>query len=217
MIPLSDIDRRPLQFPLITALIVGINIIVFLLEIFKGSNFILRWSFVPSEIASRKDLITIITAMFMHGSVLHILGNMLYLWAFGPEIEDLMGRFWYTVFYLSGGLAASIAQVVINPASNIPSLGASGAIAAVMGAFIVAFPHDRIRTILFLGFFFTISFVPTILLIGFWFLMQLFSEVGTLINRKVGAGGIAYMAHVGGFVFGIVLMQILKFSRKHET
>jgi membrane associated rhomboid family serine protease len=212
MIPLSDIDRKPSRFPVITALIIGANILVFLLELLMGEAFIMRWSFIPSEIASGRNLITMLTAMFMHGGVLHIVGNMIYLWAFGPEIEDAMGRIRYLLFYFLGGLVASFAQVVINPVSSVPSLGASGAIAAVMGAFLITFPHDRIRTIVFLGWFVTVSFVPAILLVGFWFIIQLFSEIGSLAQRQAG-GGVAYMAHIGGFVFGIASARLFE-SRK---
>ena len=212
MIPLSDIDRRPLRFPVFSSLIILVNIFVFLLELAKGEVFIIRWSFVPAEIAAGQHLITILTAMFLHGGVFHIAGNMIYLWAFGPEIEDAMGRARYLLFYLLGGLVASFAQVVINPASSIPSLGASGAIAAVMGAFIITFPRDRIRTVVFLGWFVTVSLVPAILLVGFWFIIQLFSEIGSLAQRQ-GGGGIAYMAHIGGIVFGMVSARLFE-SRK---
>jgi rhomboid family protein len=209
VIPLNDIDRRPLTFPVITALIIAINTIVFLLELLKGSNFILRWSFVPYDVTTGKTFVTIITAMFMHGGVLHILGNMVYLWAFGPEIEDFLGKAMYISFYLAGGIIASLAQLVVNPTSTVPTLGASGAIAAVMGAFLVAFPHDRIRTLLFLGWFVTISLVPAILLVGFWFLIQFLSEFWTIVEKQDG-GGIAYMAHIGGFVFGMGFISFFK-------
>ena len=212
MIPLKDVDHRPLRFPLITALIILMNILVFLLELMHGEAFIIRWSFIPSEIASGRHLLTVLTAMFIHGGILHIAGNMVYLWAFGPEIEDVMGRVLYPVFYLSGGLLATFAQVAMSPASSIPILGASGAIAAVMGAFLITFPHDRIRTILFLGWFVTVSLVPAIILVGFWFLLQLFSEVGSLVHRQTG--GVAYMAHIGGFVFGMVSVHLFTHIRK---
>jgi membrane associated rhomboid family serine protease len=154
--------------------------------------------------------------MFMHGGWLHIIGNMIYLWAFGPEIEDMMGRARYPLFYLSGGLAATLAQVFINPASSIPNLGASGAIAAVMGAFLITFPRDRIRTIVFLGIFVTIFFIPAILLVGFWFVLQLFSEVGSLVERQPG-GGIAYAAHIGGFVFGMASAGLFERRQRRDN
>lgn len=213
MIPLSDIDRKLSSFPVVTALIIGTNAIVFLLELMKGEAFIIRWSFIPSEIAAGRNLITVVTAMFIHGSWLHIIGNMVYLWAFGPAIEGATGRGRYLVFYFLGGLVAALAQIVADPASSIPTLGASGAIAAVMGSFLISFPHDRIRTILFLGFFVTIYSVPAILLVGFWFLIQLFSEVGSMVHRRLS--GIAYMAHIGGFVFGMAYAFFLRFRPRH--
>ncbi len=208
MIPLSDTDRRPVHFPLITALIIGSNSLVFLLELAGGDTFILRWAFVPSEIASGHHRITLLTAMFLHGGWLHILGNMVYLWAFGPEIEDVMGKMRYLVFYLLGGLVASLAQVVANPSSATPNLGASGAIAAVMGAFLITYPRDRIRTVVFLGWFVTITFIPAVILVGFWFVIQLFSEVGAVIQRQ--GSGVAYMAHIGGLAFGAVFARLFE-------
>jgi membrane associated rhomboid family serine protease len=213
VIPLSDIDRRPLSFPVVTSLIIVINSLVFLLELLKGSDFILRWSFIPYYVTTGGNFVTIITAMFMHGGVLHILGNMVYLWAFGPEIEDYLGKTIYISFYLAGGIIAFLAQFAINPVSPVPTLGASGAIAAVMGAFLVAFPHDRIRTLLFLGWFVTISLVPAILLVGFWFLIQFLSEFWTIVEKQDG-GGIAYMAHIGGFLFGMGFIGFFKLVRK---
>jgi membrane associated rhomboid family serine protease len=215
VIPLSDIDRRPLRFPVVTASVIGMNIMVFFLELIKGEPFIIRWAFIPSEISAGKHIITIFTAMFIHGGLLHIVGNMVYLWAFGPEIEEALGRVRYIIFYLLGGMVASIAQVMISPDSMVPSLGASGAIAAVMGAFLIAFPHDRIRTVIFLGWFVTISLIPSIFLVGFWFLIQFFSEVGTLVQKKTG-GGIAYMAHIGGFVFGMAFIRLFRFRYKYD-
>jgi len=215
MIPLKDIDRRPLRFPVITALIIGVNILVFLLELAKGEAFIMRWSFIPSEIAAGRNLITVLTAIFMHGGVLHIAGNMVYFWAFGPEIEDAMGRILYPVFYLAGGLAASLTQVAINATSSVPNLGASGAIAAVMGAFLVTFPRDKIRTVILFGWFIFIRFIPAIILVGFWFVIQLFSQVGSLLQGQTG-GGVAYMAHIGGFVFGMASARLFE-SRQRRA
>lgn len=213
MIPLSDIDRRPLRFPVITALIIAINVIMFLFELLMGDQFVLRLSFIPSEISAGKNLITILTAMFIHGSILHIAGNMLYFWAFGPEIEDAMGRLFYAAFYLSGGIIATLAQVIVNPHSTIPNLGASGAIASVMGAFLVTFPRDRIRTIIFLGWFFFIRFIPAVILVGFWFVLQLLNETISLV--QVHTGGVAYMAHVAGFVYGMSSARLFD-SRKRQ-
>jgi membrane associated rhomboid family serine protease len=135
MIPLTDASRRPVHFPIITICIILTNLFVFVLELTGGDAFVLQWSAIPSQIVSGHHWITILTAMFMHGSWSHIIGNMIYLWAFGPEIEDAMGPLRYSVFYVLGGLVAMLAQVAANPSSTVPNLGASGAIAAVMGGF----------------------------------------------------------------------------------
>jgi membrane associated rhomboid family serine protease len=136
---------------------------------------------------------------------MHIIGNMIYLWAFGPEIEDAMGSFRFLFFYLAGGLIAMMAQVIADPSSTIPVLGASGAIAAVMGAFLVTYPKDRIRTVLFFLIFFRVTYIPAILLIGFWFLMQILN-VGAV--TEVRSGGVAYLAHIAGFLFGAVTARM---------
>src|SRR5690349_7412751 len=203
LIPLSDASRRPTRTPVVTWCIIAVNVVVFLLEVLGGDAFVTRWSLVPVNIAAGRHLITILTSMFMHGSISHILGNMVFFWAFGPEIEDLMGRGRYLVFYLLGGLAATAAQVVADPASTVPNLGASGAIAAVMGGFIVTYPRDRIRSLLFLFIFIRTAYVPASLLIGFWFLTQLVN-LGAVAQHPQPSGGVAYAAHVGGFVFGAV-------------
>src|SRR5262247_1704196 len=140
-----------------------------------GDAFVTKWCAVPAEISSGHHLITILTSMFMHGSFSHIIGNMVFLWAFGPEIEDLMGRGRYLGFYLLGGLAATAAQVAVDPTSTVPNLGASGAIAAVMGGFLVTYPRDQIRSLLIVFVFVQVRFIPAALLIGVWFLTQLLS------------------------------------------
>lgn len=204
LIPLRDATRRPLRTPLCTALIIAVNILVFLMELARGDVFVLQWSLVPAQITSGHQWITILTAMFMHGSWSHIIGNMVFLWAFGPEIEDAMGRGRYLVFYLLGGLAAMLAQVAADPHSTIPNLGASGAIAAVMGAFLVMYPRDRIKSILLIFIFVKVTFIPAAVLIGFWFLTQLV-HAGAVAH--VQTGGVAYLAHVGGFIFGAVTVR----------
>ena len=152
-IPLGDVTRRPLHKPIVTIGIIVANAIVFAFELTGGDAFVNQWSLVPANIVAGHDWITILTAMFMHAGWLHIGGNMLFLWAFGPQIEDAMGPGRYLGFYLLGGLAATAAQVAMVPTSTIPNLGASGAIASVMGAFIVTYPKDRIRTLIYFGFF----------------------------------------------------------------
>src|SRR5580765_5459617 len=207
LIPLGDSSRRPTHFPVVTAGLIGVNAVVFCLELFGGEPFVTRWSLVPADIVAGHHWITILTAMFMHGSWSHILGNMVFLWAFGPEIEDLMGRSRYVVFYLLGGLAATLAQVAAGPSSTVPNLGASGAIAAVMGAFLVTYPRDRIRSLLVLFVFVRVTYIPAALLTGVWFLMQ-FLNLGAVAQQP--AGGVAYAAHVGGFIFGAVTARLFE-------
>lgn len=201
LIPLSDASRRPVNMPVCTVLIIVANTLAFLLELARGDAFVLQWSVVPADIVSGHHWVTILTAMFLHGSWSHIIGNMVFLWAFGPEMEDAMGRGRYLAFYLIGGFIAMLAQVAADPHSTVPNLGASGAIAAVMGGFLVTYPRDRIKSVLFLFVFFRVTFIPAALLIGFWFLTQLF-HAGQV--AQVQSGGVAYLAHVGGFIFGAV-------------
>ena len=200
MIPLKDASRQPRRYPIITTTIILLNGLVFVLEIIGGAAFVENWCLVPADIVAGHHLITILSAMFLHAGWLHIIGNMIFLWAFGPAIEDLMGPKRYLIFYLSSGVVASLIQVAATPQSTVPNLGASGAIAGVMGAFLVTYPRDRIRTLVLFGIFVTITMIPAALLIGLWFLIQLFNGVGAVAD--VQSGGVAYVAHVGGFLFG---------------
>jgi membrane associated rhomboid family serine protease len=208
MIPLSDASRRPRRFPIVTTAIIVVNAFFFLLELMGGDEFIRQWSVVPANIVASTHWITVLTAMFMHAGWAHILGNMVFLWAFGPEIEDAMGRGRYLAFYVLSGLAASAAQIAAMPGSTIPNLGASGAIAGVMGAFLITYPRDQIRTLILLGWFTRVTVMPAALLIGLWFLIQVFSQVGAMAD--VQSGGVAYMAHLGGFIFGAVTARIFE-------
>ncbi len=211
MIPLGDVSRRPVHFPVITAFIILVNGLVFVLELIGGDTFVKQWALVPADIVAGRHWITILTAMFMHASWLHILGNMVFLWAFGPEIEDAMNPWRYLAFYLAGGLAATLAQVAASPSSTIPNLGASGAIAAVMGAFLITYPRDKIRTVLIIGIFITVTIIPAMLLIGLWFLVQIFS-VGAVAG--VQTGGVAYLAHIGGVIFGAITARLFEDPRR---
>ena len=211
LIPLSDASRRPVNMPVVTVLIILVNVFVFVLELMNGEPFVVKWSAVPADIVSGHHWVTILTAMFMHGGWSHIIGNMVFLWAFGPEIEDAMGRWRYLVFYLAGGVIAMLAQIAASPHSTVPNLGASGAIAAVMGAFLVTYPRDRIRSILIILVFIRITRIPAALLIGFWFLTQLFNA-GAVAN--VQTGGVAYLAHIGGFIFGAVTARFFEDTRR---
>ncbi|HET6485135.1 MAG TPA: rhomboid family intramembrane serine protease [Spirochaetia bacterium] len=203
MIPLGDASRRPRRFPVVTLSIIAVNVFVFILELLGGDDFILRWSLEPAGILTVHGVITVFTSMFMHAGWEHIIGNMLFFWVFAPDIEDAMGRFTFLLFYLLGGVVAAVAEVVVNPSATIPSLGASGAIAAVMGAFLITYPRDRIRTVLFFGFFVRVAYVPAVLMIGLWILTQVFSQVGAMAQVQTG-GGVAYMAHIGGFIYGVL-------------
>jgi membrane associated rhomboid family serine protease len=211
LIPLGDASRRPRHWASVTWLIIAVNAWVFLQELEGGNHFVRAWSAIPLRITHGHHTITLLTSMFMHASWMHIIGNMIFLWAFGPAMEDAMGHFSYLFFYVAGGLIAMMAQVLGDPFSTIPCLGASGAIAAVMGAFIITFPRDRIRTLFFLFIFFRVTFIPAVFLIGFWFLTQVF-DYGVVAD--VRTGGVAYLAHIGGFLFGVVTAGL--FVDKHR-
>jgi membrane associated rhomboid family serine protease len=211
LIPLTDATRRPVHFPIVTTSIIVTNLFVFALELRGGDGFVLKWAAVAAHIISGHDWITILTAMFMHGSWSHILGNMVFLWAFGPEIEDAMNPLRYLAFYLGGGLVAMLAQISASPSSTVPNLGASGAIAAVMGAFLVTYPRDEIRSLLIIFVFVRVTVIPAGLLIGFWFLIQLF-HAGSVAT--VQTGGVAYLAHVGGFIFGAATARLFEDPRR---
>jgi membrane associated rhomboid family serine protease len=215
VIPLSDASRRPTRFPVVTATIILINLLVFLVELAGGEAFVTRWAVVPADIVAGHHWITILTAMFMHGSWSHLLGNMVFLWAFGPEVEDLMDPRRYLAFYLLGGLAATLAQLVAGPSSTVPNLGASGAIAAVMGAFLVSYPQDRIRSLLMIFVFVRVAYIPAVVLIGVWILTQ-FVSLGAVAQAPQPAGGVAYAAHVGGFIFGAITTRLFE-SRQPLT
>ena len=205
MIPLEDESRRPLHFPIVTACIIVANAAVFLLELMGGDDFVSAWAAVPADIVAGHRWVTILTSTFMHASWAHILGNMVFLWAFGPQIEDAMNPARFFVFYLVGGLAAMLAQIAGDPSSQLPTLGASGAIAAVMGAFLVTYPRDQIRTILVFGWFWRVALVPAALLIAVWLLIQ-FLSFGAVTD--VETGGVAYLAHIGGAIFGVVTARL---------
>jgi membrane associated rhomboid family serine protease len=211
-IPLRDISRQTVHRPVITVLIIVVNALVFFLELSGGDAFVQQWSVIPADIVSGQHWITILTSMFMHGGWMHIIGNMVFLWAFGPAIEDAMGPLRYLVFYLLGGIVAALAQIAAASSSTVPNLGASGAIAAVMGAFLITYPRDQIKTLLILGWFIEVTVIPAALLIGIWFVIQLFSQVGAVVESQ--SGGVAYMAHVGGLIFGAVTARLFEDSRR---
>jgi len=202
MIPLGDASRRLRRWPVVTVALIAANVWVFWQELQYGERFVYMYSAIPARIAAGRGWGTLVTAMFLHAGWLHIIGNMVFFWAFAPEMEDAMGRFRFLVFYLVGGVVAMSAQVMAMPTSSVPNLGASGAIAAVMGAFIVTYPRDRIKTAIWFLLFVRVTYIPAVLLIGVWFLMQLFSA--GQVAQQAQTGGVAYLAHVGGFLFGVV-------------
>ena len=210
MLPVQDF--RPTKiFPVVTYTIIAVNILVFLLEIFLEMTGNLEWFYytfaiIPANIVEGKQIYTLITAMFMHGGYAHIFGNMLYLHIFGNNVEDSMGSKRFIIFYLLCGLAASFAQIFIDPTSTIPNLGASGAIAGVLGAYLIMYPTERIGTILGYAY----IRVPAVFVLLFWFVLQLFS--GVLSLGDTSAGGIAFFAHIGGFVAGLILIFFFRKS-----
>jgi membrane associated rhomboid family serine protease len=207
VIPLDDASRRPTRFPIVTASIVVVNCLIFFIELWGGEAFVTKWSVIPADIIAGRHLITVLTAMFMHGSWSHIIANMVFLWAFGPEVEDLMNPLRYVAFYLLGGLVAALAQVAAAPGSTVPNLGASGAIAAVMGAFLVSYPRDSIRSLLMIFAYVSVTYIPAALLIGVWVLTQ-FLNLGAVAQES--ASGVAYAAHVAGFIFGAVTARLFE-------
>jgi membrane associated rhomboid family serine protease len=222
VIPIGDDPRRH-RFPVVMLLILLANIAVFLYQLGLPSRaldqFVMTFGTVPLEITTGRDLppaapgpvyVTLFTAMFVHGGFMHIASNMLYLFVFGDNVEDRYGHVGFAVFYLVCGVAASLAQVFINPNSTIPSVGASGAIAGVLGAYLLLFPHAQVRTLLILGPFITITRISAIFLIGFWFVTQLLSGLASLDVMTEQTGGVAFWAHIGGFVAGFLIALVFR-------
>ncbi len=209
MFPIGDDDSRRRSWPVVTVVLIAINVAVFLLELQLGDAFIQKWAFVPSRFAADPagQWPTLFTAMFMHGGWLHLGGNMLYLWIFGDNVEDRFGPVRYLVFYLVTGLAATFAQYAVTPGSSVPNVGASGAIAGVLGAYILMFPKARVDVLLGRQ----VVAMPAFVVLGFWIVLQLMSGVGSIATTSETAdtGGVAYMAHVGGFFAGIAMGVLL--------
>jgi len=220
MIPIRDqiVTRR---VPVVNYLLIALNIIVFLIMWLAGpaqEALVFQLALIPANFQDGVDVgdvTDIFTSMFMHAGFAHIAGNMLYLWIFGDNVEDRLGPVRYLAFYLTGGVVASLAHLITNPGSQIPTVGASGAIAAVLGAYLVLFPQSRIVTFIPLGFFMRLAVVPAVLVLGFWFVMQLFSGLMALGGPDVG--GVAFWAHIGGFVAGVVMAKLLSPGRSPEN
>ncbi|WP_202617320.1 rhomboid family intramembrane serine protease [Roseimaritima sediminicola] len=237
LFPISDDDREVTTVAYVTYTILVINIAVFLVQL-SNPDLTYGWSVIPHEIVTGEDLVepqvrtapggqtvtipqapgpspiylTLLTAMFMHGGFGHIAGNMLYLWIFGNNVEHRFGHVWFLLFYLAAGLAASFAQILFNPGSIIPNLGASGAIAGVMGAYLVLFPRNRVNAV----FFYTIVTIPAVLVLGMWIAMQFVSSVGSIAATNETTGGVAYLAHVGGFVAGVAAAVLCRLTVRQE-
>jgi len=207
MFPIGDDNTSRRLQPVVTYALIALNVLFFLIELMGGDTFIETWAFVPSRFLANPggDFLTIFTSMFMHAGWLHIGGNMLYLWIFGDNVEDRFGHLQYLGFYLLCGIAATFAQLAFSMGSSIPNLGASGAIAGVLGAYIVLFPQRNVRVMVGSG----ISQMPALIVIGLWFVLQLFSGIGSIAATS-DTGGVAYMAHIGGFIAGVVLAFILR-------
>ncbi len=219
MIPIRDqIPTR--NVPVINYLLIAANVIVFIFQWLAGpyeEALVYEFALIPYSLVSSLsigDITDIFTSMFMHAGLAHIGGNMLYLWIFGDNVEDSMGSGRYILFYLVGGLVASITHVITNPGSQIPTVGASGAIAAVLGAYLVLYPQSKVLTIIPLGFFIRMTLVPASIVLGFWFLLQFFSGVLSLGGPDVG--GVAFWAHIGGFVAGLVIAKLFARRRREE-
>lgn len=212
MIPIGNESRR-VQFPLATYLIIGLNAVMFVLQLINGDAFTLQYALVPANVVRGEALLTVLTSMFMHAGFLHILSNMVYLWVFGPALEDVMGSIPFGIFYLICGVAATVLQVVVDMTSQVPNLGASGAVAGVLGGYILLFPKDTIRAVSMIGGGVLSNRISALALIGFWFVLQLVSSIGSIVNIGLAEGGIAYFAHIGGFVAGLALV---KFFARHS-
>jgi len=204
MFPIGDDNSARRGTPVVTLALIAINVAVFLIELQRGDAFITEWAFIPARFSNdpSADVSTLISAMFMHGGWMHLGGNMLYLWIFGDNVEDRFGSVRFLLFYLAAGLVATFAQYAVNPASAIPNVGASGAIAGVLGAYLLMFPKARVNVLLGRQ----VVAMPAFIVLGFWVVLQLVSGVGSIADTaQTEQGGVAYMAHVGGFIAGLFL------------
>lgn len=224
MFPLYDENPTRIT-PYITYGLIGMNVLVFFHEVSLSNaqieSFFQLYAVIPRELTHNfaGEWTTLFTSQFLHGGWWHLISNMLYLWIFGNNIEDRLGHFKYLIFYLSCGALAALCQWVIGINSGIPSLGASGAIAGILGAYIIRFPDTRVLSLIFLGFFVTTIRVPAVIVIGLFFVQNVISGLANLqaaANMSVETGGVAYWAHIGGFVFGVILGPLLGLFRRDD-
>jgi membrane associated rhomboid family serine protease len=226
MFPVGDDDSdRGGAIPFVTWGLIALNVLAFLLEINRPSeaalqSFIQAWGVVPREYAQGRDLAplipapfwtTLLTSMFLHGGWLHLGGNMLYLWIFGDNLERAMGAIKFGIFYMVCGLAASAAHILFNLNAAMPAVGASGAISGVLGGYLLLFPKNRVRVLTRAG----VTHVPALVVLGLWIVLQLFSGIGTVARTSETGGGVAYMAHIGGFAAGLLLVKL--FAARRST
>lgn len=219
MFPLRD-DNPTRHAPYLTIVLIVINVLAFIYEFIQpdqGQRVVMQFGFIPVELTKGVELTphypfptigTMITSMFLHGSWMHLIGNMLYLWIFGNNVEDLLGPIWFMLFYLLAGVGAVLLFVVTGPNSQVPMVGASGAISGVLGLYALKWPKARVMTAVTLGFFIRMIWIPALVVLGLWFLMQLLFAFLSAGNEA--SGGVAYMAHVGGFLVGLVAALVVK-------
>jgi membrane associated rhomboid family serine protease len=225
MIPIKDKNPTDI-FPVVTILIIFANVMIFIFQLTqgaaKGNQLVLELGMIPKEITQMENLpksemvpplLTIFTSMFLHGGFLHLIGNMLYLWIFGNNIEDAMGHFKFIAFYIICGLAATFAHILSAPSSAIPTIGASGAIAGILGAYLLLYPKARILTVIPIFYFIRIVELPAIVVLGFWFIIQVLRGMGGTAT----GGGVAWFAHIGGFVAGLALIKLFASKKEEET
>jgi membrane associated rhomboid family serine protease len=217
MFPIGDDNTQRRSFPVVTSVLIALNVLMFLVELSGGDQFVQEWAFIPARFSADPmgQAVTIFTAMFMHGGWLHLFGNMLFLWIFGDNVEDRFGHLQFLIFYLLVGIAATLAQFAMAPHSSVPNVGASGAIAGVLGAYILMFPQSRVNVLLGRQ----IVAMPALIVIGLWIALQLFSEVGALAStdETSDVGGVAYMAHIGGFLAGFLLTFLFRGASGSQT
>jgi len=206
MMPLGDDNSDQRVTPVVNYILILLNILVFLLELSGGEAFVEKWAYIPSRFLANPgaDFFTLFSAMFMHAGLAHLAGNMLYLWIFGDNVEAKLGRLQYLLFYLVCGIAATFSQTCFDPASSIPNVGASGAIAGVLGAYIFMFPQGKVSVLMGQQ----IVTMPALVVIGFWFLLQFTSGISSLYSSG-DEGGVAYMAHIGGFLSGLAISVVI--------
>jgi membrane associated rhomboid family serine protease len=211
MLPIGDDNTGRRITPVVTYVLIAFNVVFFLVEMNGGEAFIQRWAFVPRRFLADPagDFATLFTAMFMHAGWLHLIGNMLYLWIFGDNVEDRFGHAKFVIFYLVCGVAATFAQLAFSADSAVPNLGASGAVAGVLGAYLLLYPRGRVHVMMGRG----VVPAPALMVIGLWFVLQLFSGIGSVNSAADDQGGVAYMAHIGGFVMGFLLTFVLRGKR----